>query len=104
MRLDRRVDQHGPAAMRLYHVGGIKAAERRADVAHWFVACHAAYQAHGVARRMRQRRAGEFLAEAAFTHESLHELRLVRLRRRVEAVEIDDQAAAALCRRSRSFV
>src|SRR5919198_4252183 len=103
MRLDCRIDQHRLAAVLLYHVGGVKAAKRRPDVARRFLAYRALYYPQRLARRRRQRRTREFPAQAALSHIPLQELRLVRLRRGIEPVQIDDQAAAMLCRRSSSF-
>src|SRR5919197_736083 len=103
MRLERRIDQHGLAALRLYHVSGVEAAQRRPDVARRLLAYRALYYLHRLARRRRQRWTREFPAQAALAHIPLQELRLVRLRRGIEPVQIDDQAAAVLCRRSSSF-
>src|SRR5687768_6748396 len=100
VRVDRRVDQHGLEAVLFSEVGGVEAAERRADEA----GLSLEERADGLdrlARVRRQRGAGELRAERALLHEAPQDLRLVGERRRVKPVQINDQAVSRECRRSR---
>src|SRR5688572_9242763 len=100
MRVDGRIDQHGLQAVLLGEVRGVEAAQRGADQARrFFSRDHLLGNADGFVGERRQRRAGEL--HALLLRIALHHLGLVRLGRGVKAVEIDEQAIARGCRRSR---
>src|SRR5205814_7099340 len=81
----------------------IEAAERRAEVADPLAHPCRLGDADRFIRHGRQCRAGEFFAQAALGHVSLEDPSLVRLRRGIEAVQVNDHAAAAFCRRPSSL-
>src|SRR3989442_15540783 len=101
--IDRRIDQHRFPAMLFHQVGGIEAAERGADVTDFLAQPQRLSGAHRFARGGRERRTAEFSGQAAPGHVALQDLSLVRLRRGIEAVQVDDHAAAAVCRRPSSL-
>src|SRR5205085_10408652 len=103
MRLDRGIDQHRPPAPGLDRISSVVATERGTDIARTRTACHVLDDAGRCARRGRQLRAGKPGCQSPLGHVLTQDSGLVRMRRRIEAVEIDDHAAATVCSRSRSF-
>src|SRR5688572_21554309 len=93
MGIDGRIDQHRFQAVLFREVRGIEAAEGRTDQRGVF----SDQWLNGFQRisgKRRQSRTGELGLQTALAHVALHDLRLVRARRGVEPVEVDDQAAA----------
>src|SRR6185436_7501599 len=78
MRRDGRIDEHGFRAARFGEVGGVEATERGTDEARLAGRQAGLNHANGLGSEWRLR---EVVAE---------QLRLVRLRRRVESVQIED--------------
>src|SRR2546425_904815 len=103
VRIDRRIDQHRFAAVLFHEVAGIEAAERGADVTDLLAPPQRLSDADRFVRRGRKRRTREFSAQAPPGHVALQDLSLVRLRRGIEPVQVDDHAAAAFCRRPSSL-
>src|SRR5262247_1782775 len=102
LRLHRRVDEHRPQVVLLDEIGRVETAERTADERHHTPRLQefALDERDRVARPGRELRTGEPVTQPALGEVALKRLRLVRLRGAVEAVEIDDHAAA-LSRRAR---
>src|SRR5687768_8797367 len=96
VRIDRRIDQHCARVVLLGKVGGIEAPERGAEEAGARIRRQLFDLADGVDGKRRQRRTGVLRRQAALGQVPLRELRLMRLRRGIEAVQVDDQAAASL--------
>src|SRR5260221_7885270 len=87
VRVDRGIDQDHARAVLFRHVGGVEAAERRTDETG---AGKCFDGADRFSRMRRQIRACVLRAEAALFQIASQDLRLVRLRRGVEAVQVDD--------------
>jgi len=103
VRINRRVDQDRPRIVLFGQIGGVKAAELTADETKRpaAVARHGGFgRGDGLGREVWQRRTRKLRLLAALTQPCLETLRLVRLRRTVETVQIDDHGFAA--RRSSS--
>src|SRR5687768_16208507 len=103
MRLYRRVDEHRPRAVLFGQMSRIEPAEGRADEAGVAIHPEALDLPDGLACQRRQRWARVVARETELGHVFLHQLRLVRLRRGVEAVEIQNHAATLRFSRSSSF-
>src|SRR5262249_2538337 len=101
VRLDRGIDEHGFRAARFGEGGGVEATERGADEAGLPGRQARLDHANGVGGKRRQRWAAVAGCEAALRKIVAEQLGLVRLRRRVESVQIDDHAPFR--RRASSF-
>src|SRR5215831_3892939 len=110
IRPDRGIEQHGATAQAFRHPGRVVAAERRADqreLLAWFELCRNQRDLGRRARRRRQLRAEVVALESARTHQREQVLRLARMWRRPESMQVEDQAVLADAgppgRASRSF-
>src|SRR4051812_10106351 len=103
MRVDGGIDQHRPAPVPLYEIGRVVAAKRRADVARFSATDEVLRYPDGIKRRGRQPGAGKFGADPPRPQVPPKALAFVRRGEKIEAVKIDDPAAATLRSRSRSF-
>src|SRR5215831_14952183 len=107
LRLDRGIDEHRSQAVLLDEIGRVETAERTANERHRTPRLQdlALDERDRLGRSGRKLRAGEPVTEPALGQVALQRLRLVRLRRAVEAVKVDDHTAALSwrARRAASF-
>src|SRR4051812_19771918 len=103
VRIDRRVDKHRVGVVLLREIRGVEAAKRGAHKTHRGIrGDQALNRADRVGGKRRQCRARIVVAQTLLLHIAAKDLRLVRLGRRIEPVQVDDQAAAPCSCASRS--